>query len=85
MESEAVLMLVVIGGMIVVTILLVAIGLPMRMVQRNRREVEQTKREIAAYVAEGSMTPDDGERLIRAASEEVKHARELRAARHGRV
>jgi hypothetical protein len=27
---------------------------------------ERSRREIAAYIAEGSMTPDQGERLIRA-------------------
>ena len=27
---------------------------------------ERTRREIAAYIAEGSMTPDQGERLLRA-------------------
>ncbi|MEL7472685.1 MAG: hypothetical protein AAGK04_05145 [Planctomycetota bacterium] len=27
---------------------------------------ERTRREIAAYIAEGSMQPDQGERLIRA-------------------
>ncbi|MDF1870011.1 MAG: hypothetical protein P1U30_06435 [Phycisphaerales bacterium] len=30
------------------------------------KEREQTKREVAAYVAEGSMTPEQGERLIAA-------------------
>ena len=30
------------------------------------RAVERTKREVAAYVAEGSMTPAEGERLIKA-------------------
>jgi hypothetical protein len=30
------------------------------------KQREKTKREIAAYVAEGSMTPDEGERLIKA-------------------
>lgn len=30
------------------------------------KEREQTKREIAAYVAEGSMTPEEGERLLAA-------------------
>ena len=28
------------------------------------REREQSRREIAAYVAEGSMTPEEGERLL---------------------
>lgn len=27
---------------------------------------ERTRREIAAYIAEGSMTPDQGERLMKA-------------------
>ena len=27
---------------------------------------ERTKREIAAYISEGSMTPEQGERLVRA-------------------
>ena len=30
------------------------------------KEREQTKREVAAYVAEGSMTPEEGERLLAA-------------------
>jgi hypothetical protein len=30
------------------------------------RERERTRREIAAYVAEGSMTPEDGARLLAA-------------------
>lgn len=34
------------------------------------REREQTRREIAAYVAEGSMTPEEGERLLRAGGPE---------------
>lgn len=33
---------------------------------RETREREQSRREIAAYVAEGSMSPADGERLIAA-------------------
>ncbi len=30
------------------------------------RERERTRREIAAFIAEGSMTPEQGERLIKA-------------------
>ena len=30
------------------------------------RQVEQSRREIAAYIAEGSMTPEQGERLMAA-------------------
>lgn len=31
------------------------------------KEIERTRREIAAYVSEGSMTPEEGERLLRTA------------------
>lgn len=33
---------------------------------RRDREREQSRREIAAYIAEGSMTPEQGERLMNA-------------------
>lgn len=33
---------------------------------KQSREYESTRRELAAYVAEGSMTPDDAERLLKA-------------------
>lgn len=36
----------------------------------NRKEREKTKRELAAYVAEGSMTPQDAERILQADKEE---------------
>lgn len=32
----------------------------------TNRQRERSRREIAAYVAEGSMTPDDAERLLSA-------------------
>ncbi|MCA9287054.1 MAG: hypothetical protein KDA05_00630 [Phycisphaerales bacterium] len=33
------------------------------------RQRERTKRELAAYVAEGSMTPDEAERILKAEPE----------------
>jgi hypothetical protein len=39
------------------------------------RQRGRTAREIAAYVAEGSMTPEEGERLIRAASQAIPTAK----------
>lgn len=36
--------------------------------QKNKLR-EKTKQEIAAYVAEGSMTPEDAERIIKAGNE----------------
>lgn len=47
--------LVIVGGAL----------LAIRSIARTRAR-EQTRREIAAYVAEGSMTPEQGERLMRA-------------------
>jgi hypothetical protein len=32
----------------------------------HTNQVEKSRREIAAYIAEGSMTPEEGERLMRA-------------------
>jgi hypothetical protein len=50
------------------------------------KEREKTKREIAAYIAEGSMTPEDGERLLRAGN--PKSASEIaleQRARHAQA
>lgn len=47
------------------------------------KEREKSRREIAAYIAEGSMSPEDGERLMRAGN--PKTASELaieQQARH---
>ncbi|MEO0629924.1 MAG: hypothetical protein AAFY46_04255 [Planctomycetota bacterium] len=38
----------------------------------SRGQVEKSRREIAAYVAEGSMTPDEGERLLKAGADGAK-------------
>ena len=35
----------------------------------KRRRIEESRREIAAYIAEGSMTPQDGERLMNSGPE----------------
>lgn len=32
----------------------------------RHRQTEESRREIAAYIAEGSMTPQDGERILKA-------------------
>lgn len=42
----------------------VALGTIQRIAQTNARE--RSRREIAAYIAEGSMTPEQGERLMKA-------------------
>lgn len=63
-ENESLIQLVaIIGGLS-----LGAIGMIGGMVSRvmRKREEEQTRREVAAYVAEGSMTADDAEKILRA-------------------
>jgi len=44
--------------------LLIFMSIISRITKTNERE--KTKREVAAYVAEGSMTPEEGERLLNA-------------------
>ena len=53
-------------------IFLVLVGVPSYVVLRSKRESEQTKREIAAYVAEGSITPEQGIEMLKAMSSTKK-------------
>ena len=59
--------IVVISLSMLVAIIAIAIGAPTSACVKNRKQREQTKREIAAYVAEGSITPEEGTRMIAAA------------------
>ncbi|MEY3231923.1 MAG: hypothetical protein RL689_2012 [Planctomycetota bacterium] len=52
--------LVMMGGVV----LIVAINVVAGVLKTNARE--RSRREIAAYIAEGSMTPEQGERLMKA-------------------
>jgi hypothetical protein len=60
--------LVAVVGMILVGLPAVLLGITASMA--NTKERERSRREIAAYVAEGSMTPADAERLLSAAQPE---------------
>ena len=51
-----------VGGLIAI----VAIVTEARNKSLEIRQREETRREIAAYIAEGSMTPEEGERLLKA-------------------
>jgi hypothetical protein len=61
------LMWVVGGGIAMVAIVASAIK---SVVASNARE--RSRREIAAYIAEGSMTPDQGEKLMKAGNPEAE-------------
>lgn len=51
-----------------IAIIAVIFGTVSSMVIATQRE--RTKREIAAYIAEGSMTPEQGEKILKANNEE---------------
>ncbi|GMV25938.1 MAG: hypothetical protein AMXMBFR58_19690 [Phycisphaerae bacterium] len=59
-NSDSVQLLLVILLVVLVTAIVVT-GRTIRAVARER-----TKREIAAYIAEGAMTPEQGDRLMKA-------------------
>ena len=52
----------VIGGLI--AIVAIVVGMMTSMIKAMAKE--RSRREIAAYIAEGSMTPEQGERLMAA-------------------
>ncbi len=60
------------GHMYVVVVLLIGLCLVVNAIIRaitaifTTQAVERSRREIAAYIAEGSITPEQGERLMRA-------------------
>lgn len=58
------------GDNLVVVIVLSIVGflvfIALMVLATKTKEREKTKREVAAYVAEGSMTPEEGERLLNA-------------------
>lgn len=53
-----------------IAIISIVFGSVKSMVNNSHRE--RTRREIAAYIAEGSMTPEQGERLMKAQSPDEK-------------
>lgn len=61
-NPEMLIPIVAIGGGFVVAIVAIIFGSIKAM--STSAEHEKSRREIAAYVAEGSMTPEDGEKLL---------------------
>lgn len=61
MSDSQVLVIAIIAGAILAS----SLGRQAASVLKARAR-EQSRREIAAYIAEGSMTPEQGERLMRA-------------------
>ena len=63
-ESSNFVPLLIFGGSFLVAIVAIIAGVGQKvLIGRNR---ERPRQEVAAYVAEGTMTADEGERLLRA-------------------
>lgn len=62
-DDEIIPVLAITGGL-VIAILSIICG-TIRSISRNKA-IEETKRELAAYVAEGSMKAEEAERLVKA-------------------
>lgn len=63
-KNEEIIIMGIIG---IVAIFWIGVATIFELVKNVMRE--KTKREIAAYIAEGSMTPDQGERILAAGIE----------------
>lgn len=61
---DDIIKLTAISGGIFIAVVAVIFGSVAKMVRSSN--MEKTRREISAYVAEGSMTPEEGERLLNA-------------------
>lgn len=64
LSGDEIVKVVVFGGGIIVAALFVIFSSTKSMVKAKERE--QTKRELAAYIAEGSMKAEDAERILKA-------------------
>lgn len=62
--SNDVIPIIALGGGMVVAVIAIVSGTVSQIVRTRSREA--TKREIAAYVAEGTISPDDAEKIIQA-------------------
>jgi len=61
-NDDAVALIAVGGGITIAIISIVSCAIKSTL---KTRACEQTKREVAAYIAEGTMSPEDGERILR--------------------
>jgi hypothetical protein len=63
-DEDVFVPLVFLGTGLIITVVAIVFTSVRKMVVSSN--VEKSRREIAAYIAEGSMTPEDGERLLNA-------------------
>jgi len=62
MSGEEIVGIIAISGGVLIAFIFVAMRAAVKM--HRIKETESSRREIAAYIAEGSMSPEDGERLL---------------------
>jgi len=63
-EPGLLIPIIAVGGGLLVAIVAISFEAMRRM--STVKEQEQSRREIAAYIAEGSMSPEDGAQLMKA-------------------
>ncbi len=63
-DSSNVALILIFGGSFLTAIIAIVAGVSQKVLVG--RSQERTRQEVAAYVAEGTMTADEGERLLRA-------------------
>jgi hypothetical protein len=63
-ESDSMVVLIVFAAGAIITVTAILAGIAKQILVG--RTQERTRQEVAAYVAEGSMTADEGERLLNA-------------------
>lgn len=71
-DIEMLIPIIAIGGGLLFAAFCTLVG-AVKAVSRTN-QIEKSRREIAAYIAEGSMTPEEGERLMRAGRSPSKNA-----------
>ena len=62
-DPEMIPIVAIVGGLGVAVVAIIAGTIKGSL---DRKQIEESRREIAAYVAEGSMTPEDAERILAA-------------------
>lgn len=71
-SSEDFVKVIAVGGGMIVAVFWLVTSACVKTVRAN--QAEKTRREIAAYIAEGTISPEQGERLMRIAGSDPEEA-----------
>ena len=69
-DEDMFIPLLIFGTGTIIAVIAIVFGSVRKMVVSSN--IEKSRREIAAYIAEGSMTPEDGERLLKAGQDKSR-------------